>query len=880
MPTVGWQSATGSANEGTTGSFPVRLSGALTSNVIVSVTTSDGTAHAGTNYDAITGANYTIPAGSLTVAIPVNALNDGLYSENNLSFTAVLGLVNGPVTTGTSSTTIEIGETSTRPVVSWQAGSALIPEGTSESVVVQLSGPATTDVIVSVATSNSTACAGTDYTAISQQFTISAGNTSVAVPVETLNDNKYSNPNLAFTAGLSLVSGPATTGTSSMTVNIGEASERPLVGFSSDPASVIEGSSGTIDILLSGITTTNVVVQLTTSDGTAHAGTNYNTINHQYTILAGTTSVPVSITTLNDSKYSNPDLSFTANLSGVNGPASLGTATKTVSITEGNARPVVSWQSGSVLITEGMSGTSTAVLSGLTTTDVVIHVSTSDGTATQGIGYTAIDQDYTITAGNTSVIVPVETLNDHKYSNPNLAFSLGLAVTGGPASGSASSAITIDEVSTKPAVAWESASPIVSEGTTGSINVELSAPVTSDVVVHVTTSNMTATTGTDYTPIDANFTILAGATSVAVPVTTLNDNKYSNPNLTFRATLSYVSGPAMAGTTMTATVAVGEESPKPVVGWQDLSIEIPEGTTNPIAVTLSGPTTSDVVVKVITSDDTAQVGINYNAIGQLFTIPAGSTSVNVPVTTLNDYMYSYPNMTFTSALTLISGPVNLSESPTSTVVIGEANATPTINFNTAALTVPEGTSKPIQVKLSGVTTFDVVVRVTSADGTAIAGTGYTAINQEYTIPAGSTSVTVTVPTLNDNRYSNPNLQYSLAVSIANGHVFMGAPATATVTIAEASPMPSAGLQSSSIQIAEGNSGSTNVLLSANSTSDVVVRVRTINGTAHAGTDFTSFDQQFTITAGTTSVPVLIETLNDNRYSNPNLSFTLDRKSVV
>ncbi|SEB55039.1 Calx-beta domain-containing protein [Tenacibaculum sp. MAR_2009_124] len=65
-----------------------------------------------------------------------------------------------------------------------------------------------------------------------------------------------------------------------------------------------------------------------------------------------------------------------------------------------------------------------------------------------------------------------------------------------------------------------------------------------------------------------------------------------------------------------------------------------EGSTANFTATLSNPSQYDVTLDVTTSDNTAQVGADYLAQTSVgYTIPIGSTTITIPITTIDNNVY-------------------------------------------------------------------------------------------------------------------------------------------------------------------------------------------------------------------------------------------------
>ncbi|MBT7101586.1 hypothetical protein HN937_29680 [Candidatus Poribacteria bacterium] len=167
------------------------------------------------------------------------------------------------------------------------------------------------------------------------------------------------------------------------------------------------------------------------------------------------------------------------------------------------------------------------------------------------------------------------------------------------------------------------------------------APVTGDVTVTVTSSDITATAGSDYAAVSDSVTIL-DATSSATYVVPLLDDAVVEGDETFAFTMSNPpAGVTFLNSTGTATI-VEDDVVVPTLDVFGLSV--PEGndpgapTIATVSVELSEATTVDVTFDVTTVDGTALVADNdYLAMTNVpYTIAAGETVVGIDITVSAD----------------------------------------------------------------------------------------------------------------------------------------------------------------------------------------------------------------------------------------------------
>ena len=209
--------------------------------------------------------------------------------------------------------------------------------------------------------------------------------------------------------------------------------------------------------------------------------------------------------------------------------------------------------------------------------------------------------------------------------------------------------------------------------------------------------------------------------------------------------------------------------------------------------------------------------------------------------------------------------VTLSDADGATIADDEATATITDNDMPALsiddLTVAEDAgSAHFTVTLDQAGTEVVTVDYATADGTADAGSDYTATAGTLTIAAGSVAATITVPILDDTLVE-PNEAFTVALSDARGATIADGEATATIITDNDVPA----LSIDDLTVAEdAGSASIAVTLDQAGTETVTVDYATADRTADEGSDYTATAGTLTIAAGsvaaTITVPILDDTL--------------------
>jgi hypothetical protein len=139
--------------------------------------------------------------------------------------------------------------------------------------------------------------------------------------------------------------------------------------------------------------------------------------------------------------------------------------------------------------------------------------------------------------------------------------------------------------------------------------------------------------------------------------------------------------------------------------------------------------------------------------------------------------------------------------------------TPVINFSAAQYTVAENAGKAtITVIRSGILSVPVTVNFATANGTATAGSDYTAASGTLSFAANELQKTFDVP-ITDDTAAESNETVSLTLSNATGTAVLGSPSSATLTIQDndgTTPPPSSNsnLRISQVYTRGGEAGAT------------------------------------------------------------------------
>jgi len=767
------------------------------------------------------------------------------------------------------------------PVPSLSVNDVSIEEGNSGTkrltFTVTLSAASGQTVTVAYATANGTATSGTDYTATSGSLSFAAGEISQTAALVINGDELNEvDETLALT-----LSGP-TNATIADNQGIGTiTNDDATPTLAVNDVSVNEGNTGTtamnFTVTLSAASGQVVTVAYTTANGTATAGSDYTAASGTLTFAAGTTSQAVAMTVTGDLIF-EPNETLTLNLSSPTN-ATIADNQGVGTITNDDIAPTIAVNDPTEL--EGNSGTKnltfTVSLSAASGQVVTVGYATANGTATAGTDYTATSGTLTFAAGTTSQTVAVTITGDVLFEE-NDAFTLNLSSPTNATLADAQGVGTITNDDAAPTLSVNDVS--VTEGNSGTVTltftISLSAVSGTAANVNYTTSDGTATAGSDYVADSRNVVITPGETTRTVAIT-INGDALNETNETFTLNLSTPNNATIADGQGIGTIT--NDDAAPTISLSDVTVtEGSSGTTAmSFTVTLSAASGQTVTVAYATANGTATAGSDYTAASGTLTFPAGDVSETVTVAVAGELVFE-PNETLTLNL---SSATNASIADAQGVgTITNDDTTPTIAVNDVS--VNEGnsgtTTMSFTVSLSNPSSSTITVQYATANGTATSGSDYTATNNTLTFVAGETSKTVAVSITGDTRNeANETVNLNLS-NPANATI---ADAQGIGTITNDDPQPS--LSVNDVSISEGNSNTKTlnftVTLSAASNLTVTVNYATANGTASSSSDYDAASGTLTYTAGQTSKTVGV-TIRGDRTREPNETFTLNLSNAA
>ncbi len=543
-----------------------------------------------------------------------------------------------------------------------------------------------------------------------------------------------------------------------------------------------DAGKATIAVVLNAPSGQPVTVDYATSDGTATAGTHYTATSGTLTFAVGETIKTFEVGVIDDGA-GDGDKTVNLTLSNAVGAqlGALNPALLTIIDNEGPAR--VSLSAADYTVNEAAgNATITVMLNRPDVSAVTVDYATSDGTATAGSDYTATSGTLTFAPGETSKTIQVPIIDDTvDEENETVTFTLSNP-TNAILGAVPVATLTIIDNDTLPSVRFDPAAVSVNEAAgTAQLTVKLSVASAFPITVkYATVAGGSATAGEDYTATSGTLTFAPGETSKTFTVDILND-ALDEADETIDVTLSDPTN-ATLGTPFGAVVTIVDDDPQPSVAFSQAAFTKGEGSgTAEIEVVLSAASGRVVTVDYTTSDGTATAGSDYAATSGTLSFAPGQVSAIIELAILDDAQ-DEPDETVNLTL---SNPSNATLGATSSTVltIEDNDPRPTVAFSQAGISQDEGGgTAAIEVVLSAASGRVVTVNYATSDGTATAGSDYTATSGTLTFNPGETSKTIQVTIIDD---SIDESDETVTLTLSNPeNATLGAVRTTTLTIVD------------------------------------------------------------------------------------------------
>lgn len=266
-----------------------------------------------------------------------------------------------------------------------------------------------------------------------------------------------------------------------------------------------------------------------------------------------------------------------------------------------------------------------------------------------------------------------------------------------------------------------------------------------------------------------------------------------------------------------------------------------------------------VSVNYATSNGTAVAGSDFAANSGTVIFAPGQTSKTIAISVVGDTTVE-ANETFSVLLSAPSAGASIGDRQGVGTIVNDDG--PRLRISDAS--GPEGNSGTrnltFAVNLSPASTVPVTVKYATANGTAAAGSDYTAATGTLTFAPGETSKTLAIAVSGDTNVE-PNETFTVNLSAPTNATLQDAQGIGLI-LNDDGPL----LRVNDVRVNEGNSGTTDlvftVTLSPASSSVVSVNYATSNATAVAGSDYTATSGALSFSPGQTTKTIAVKVIGD------------------
>jgi hypothetical protein len=554
------------------------------------------------------------------------------------------------------------------------------------------------------------------------------------------------------------------------------------------------------------------------------------------TIPAGSNSIVVTITPINDTLVEGPE-TVTLQLGPGIGYLLDGIAQSTVVIDDDDTTlPKVSLAVGEAKTVEGSSVPATIAFSrtGPTTGALAVAYSVG-GTATSGSDFVPLSGVFTIPPGASAASLSITSVND-SVSEPleTVVVRLGTSVAfiSDPVANSATVSIVDDDVQVVTVVATDAVATerdLSSPGAvadTATFLVTRSGDISQPLIVYYATSGTnsgttaTALHGIDYEALPGVLVIPAGQVSGAITIIPRWDGLGEGPE---SVTLQLGAGPTnyRLGSPNTATITINDAGDPPYVEVLGIDNAVEGGAVGHFRFSLKGSAPGSVVVNYTVSG-TATTGVDFTALSGSVTLTgSGLNTVDVNVTAINDGV-AEDLETITVTITPSASYQVFGPSSSATIWLFDAQ-TPTLFVDANNTSYPpsfaeNSTGGTFYISRTGSTASSLAVNYTMS-GTAVNGVDYQLLSGTTTIPAGALGVDIQVTPINDALAEGTE---TITLSLAPGAYGRGPSATYYLTDDE-TPAVAVAFQSTSASAME-SAGTVNIPVTLSALSGAPVSV--------------------------------------------------------
>ena len=896
-PTVHFESAAYSVDEGATVAVKVRLSKAPGSETVIPITAANRAAASDDDYSGVPD-SVTFAATDTEQTITFAATDDSVDDDGeqvNLSFGSLPGGITA--TTGEAAETVVSITDDDRPTaltVAFGQAAYSVAEGSTVTVKVTLSDDPETDLTIPISKTNKGGATSADYSGVPASVTFGSGDTEqsfVFTAGSDAVDDDGESVKLAFgalpTTPLTVTAGTTDEATvtigdddvPSVTVSFGSAAY--TVAESDDPGTLgVTENTVEVTVTLSADPERTVVIPIAKSIQDGASTADYWGVPASVTFNSGDTSKSFVFTAAHDTVDDDGErvqLSIGGTLP--DGVSAEPPAVSIITITDDDDPAVtVSFGAASYTVTEGSTVSVEVKLDQDPERTVAIPITSTPGGGAEAADYSGVPENVTFAAGETSKTITFTATDDSADDDgETVALGFGASLPTGVTAGTTSTTtVTItDNDDPSVTVSFGSAAYTVAEsddpGTPGvtentvEVTVTLSADPERRVVIPIAKSIQDGASTADYWGVPASVTFNSGDTSKSFVFTAAHDtvdDDGERVQLSIGGTLpDGVSAEPPAVSIITIT---DDDDPAVTVSFGAASYTVTEGSTVSVEVKLDQDPERTVAIPITSTPGDGAEAADYSGVPENVTFAAGETSKTITFAATDD---SADDDGETVALGFGTRPTGVTAGTTSTTTVtitDNDDPAVTVSFGAASYTVTEGSTVSVEVKLDQDPERTVAIPITSTPGGGAEAADYSGVPENVTFAAGETSKTITFAATDDSADDDgETVALGFGASLPTG-VTAGTTSTTTVTITDNDdPAVTVSFGAASYTVTEGSTVSVEVKLDQDPERTVAIPITSTPGGGAEAADYSGVPENVTFAAGETSKTITFTATDDS-----------------
>jgi hypothetical protein len=712
-----------------------------------------------------------------------------------------------------------------------------------------------TDNLVVFYTVSGTAVAGTDYVPLTNSVTLPAGAASADITLTPLHNNSLTG-DVSVTVSLTnqFNYDVGTPGSAAIFIHD---DHLPTVSISAPVDTISEqgDTTGEFSISRGSATGGDLTVYLAIS-GTATPGADYLPLDNPVVIPNGAASVTLDVIAFHDLILElTEDVVVTLQATSNYNVGSPATARVHI-LDDGTSQvPGVGFCSATSAVVESESPGIAVGLSVTSSVPVTVDYRVIGGTAPAN-RYSLPDGTLTIPAGNSVAFIPLRVFDDNIVEPPQTVKVVLFNPSNATLDAIKVHTYTILDDDANSASITATAPTATESGTPGNFRIARAGPTTSNLLVNFQVTG-TASAPTDYSPLGNSVTIPAGAAFVDLPLVPVANRTVDLTQTVVVTLTSAAGGKIVSPNQATVTISDNNNNPLPIVSVTSTNhpYAIEGGVNGGFLFTRTGPTNSPLGIN-FTIGGSAVAGTRYVALANSVTIPAGQTSVSLPVVAIDDNLIEGEQ---TVTLWLTDNETYRVAYPSSATVTIQDNEQ-VVWIDASDFDASKYGPDPGQFTFSRFGTTNTSVTVYFAiSGTASNGLDYTAISSSIVIPAGSLTATLPILPLHNGIVKGP-VTVTLTLQTSGAYQF-GAPTNATVTIDDDMPMVRIFAVVTNVLEGSGSNGVFRLIRTGDPKFDFTAYLG-VGGPATYGVDYPPFPTNVYFTCGVTSIDLFITPTNE------------------